>query len=93
MIKNIKISELMETCGVKFGTSGARGLVVDMTDEVCYSYTLGFIQYLEQIGSLTSSGERVVIAGDLVQARHDHRVDLARLAHATGHSLPEGEVQ
>ena len=31
--------------------------------------------------------------GDLVQARHDHRVDLARLAHATGHSLPEGEVQ
>jgi outer membrane protein TolC len=31
--------------------------------------------------------------GDLVQARHDYRVDLARLAHATGHRLPEGEVQ
>jgi outer membrane protein TolC len=31
--------------------------------------------------------------GDLVQARHDHRVDLARLAHATGAILPEGEVQ
>ncbi len=65
MSGRMKISELMETCGVKFGTSGARGLVVDMTDVVCYSYTLGFIQYLEQIGALTSSGERVVIAGDL----------------------------
>ncbi len=31
--------------------------------------------------------------GDLVQARHDHRVDVARLAHATGHSLPEGAIQ
>ena len=28
--------------------------------------------------------------GDLVQARHDYRVDLARLAHAAGRGLPEG---
>ncbi len=32
---------------VKFGTSGVRGLVVEMTDQVCYLYTRAFIQYLE----------------------------------------------
>jgi phosphomannomutase len=26
--------------GVKFGTSGARGRVLDMTDRVCYAYAL-----------------------------------------------------
>lgn len=31
--------------------------------------------------------------GDLVQARHDHHVDLARLAHATGRRLHEGGTQ
>ncbi|OVE75662.1 phosphomannomutase [bacterium E08(2017)] len=65
MSKTVVISELMQTCGVKFGTSGARGLVSDMTDEVCYAYTIGFIQYLEQVGTLSSDGEKVVIAGDL----------------------------
>ncbi|MDR0515488.1 MAG: UTP--glucose-1-phosphate uridylyltransferase [Fibromonadaceae bacterium] len=39
------ISELMDKSGVAFGTSGARGLVLDMTDEVCFAYTLGFLQH------------------------------------------------
>ena len=30
---------------VAFGTSGARGLVSDMTNEVCYSYTLAFLRH------------------------------------------------
>ena len=30
--------------GVKFGTSGARGLVTDFTDEVCYAFANAFIQ-------------------------------------------------
>ncbi len=58
------ISELMSRCGVKFGTSGARGLAAEMTDEVCYSYTRGFLQYLEQSGELAGRGESVAIAGD-----------------------------
>jgi phosphomannomutase len=62
--KTIKIDELMSQSGVKFGTSGARGLVTDMTDEVCYAYTLGFIQYLEQIGELGGSGA-ISVGGDL----------------------------
>ncbi len=60
----INIADLMSTSGVKFGTSGARGLVTDMTDKVCYAYTLGFIQYLEQTGELNGSGP-IGIAGDL----------------------------
>ena len=59
------INELMKQTGVKFGTSGARGLAVEMTDLVCYTYTRGFLQYLEQVGELTKDGESVAIAGDL----------------------------
>jgi phosphomannomutase len=58
-----QISELMESSGVKFGTSGARGLVSDMTDRVCYAYTLGFLQHLESLGELTP-GQAVGIAFD-----------------------------
>lgn len=53
----------MESSDVKFGTSGARGLVNDMTDRVCYAYTLGFLQYLEKIDKL-SPNHSVAIAYD-----------------------------
>ena len=49
---------------VAFGTSGARGLVVDMTDLVCYSYTQAFLRYLEA-SSQWQKGQAVVIGGDL----------------------------
>ena len=60
----IKISDLMQDSGVQFGTSGVRGLVSDMTDKVCWTYTTGFLQYLEQQAQLRK-GDRVGIAGDL----------------------------
>ncbi len=63
-MKQIQIGLLMETSGVKFGTSGARGLVEAMTDEICYSYTTAFLQHLEQHGEL-ARGSAVAIAGDL----------------------------
>ncbi len=59
----MRIGDLMVETGVKFGTSGARGLVADMTDWVCYAYTLGFLGYLKERG-LLSSGREVGIAGD-----------------------------
>jgi phosphomannomutase len=34
----------MQTSNVGFGTSGARGLVSDMTDQLCYAYTSAFLQ-------------------------------------------------
>jgi len=61
----IKINDLMQQSGVKFGTSGARGLAVEMTDSVCYTYAKGFLQYLEESGELKKNGESVAIAGDL----------------------------
>jgi phosphomannomutase len=61
----IKLQDLMISSGVKFGTSGARGLADDMTDFVCYVYTRGFLQYLESIGELKKGRTEVAIAGDL----------------------------
>jgi phosphomannomutase len=60
----IPVSELMASSGVTFGTSGARGLAVAMTDLVCYAYTKGFLQYLESAGELHRRGESVAVAGD-----------------------------
>jgi phosphomannomutase len=40
----IRLDSLMTTSKVGFGTSGARGLVSDMTDTLCYAYTLAFLQ-------------------------------------------------
>ena len=60
----ISISELMARSGVAFGTSGARGLATEMTDRVCYAYTKGFLQYLENVGELKRAGERVAVGGD-----------------------------
>ena len=61
----VLISDLMEQSGVRFGTSGARGLATDMTDKVCYAYTTAFIRHLEQQKELAEKDQRVAIAGDL----------------------------
>ncbi len=61
--KSVQIAELMDASGVKFGTSGARGLATDMTDEVCYAYTQAFLQYLIGEGKI-EPGTMVAIAGD-----------------------------
>ncbi|MFC1542642.1 phosphomannomutase [Pseudomonadota bacterium] len=61
--QTVLISALMEESGVKFGTSGARGLATDMTDRVCYAYTLAFMDYLKSTGDL-AEGSSIAIAGD-----------------------------
>lgn len=61
---NLTLSTLMESSGVKFGTSGARGLVESMTDRICFAYTCGFLQYLAAEG-LIADGDAVAFAGDL----------------------------
>ncbi len=59
----IRIKDLMEKSDVNFGTSGARGLAEQMTDQVCYTYTMGFLQYLE-LNRDIQKGAQVAIAGD-----------------------------
>lgn len=65
--RTINIDDLMVKNGVQFGTSGARGLVTDMTDEVCYAYTAAFIQYLEEAGEAKGTGV-IAVGGDLRQS-------------------------
>ena len=36
--------DIIALSSICFGTSGARGLVADMTDELCFAYTLAFVQ-------------------------------------------------
>ncbi len=60
----MNVADLMHQSGVKFGTSGARGLASDMTDEVCMAYTAAFLRYLEESGQ-RASDDRVAVAGDL----------------------------
>ena len=81
--KSIQISELMEHSGVKFGTSGARGLADDMTDFVCYAYTLAFLQsQLES--SQIKVGDRVAIAGDYRPSSPRIMAAVAKAVVATG---------
>jgi len=56
---NQALSDWVLHSGVKFGTSGARGLVSQMTDTVCYAYASAFIQ------AVAADSERVVIGHDL----------------------------
>ena len=59
----IFVGDMMNSSGVGFGTSGARGLVSSMTDLVCYSYTHAFLSYCEKN---YPSPKKVAIAGMLV---------------------------
>ncbi|HUH42895.1 MAG TPA: phosphomannomutase [Sulfurimonas sp.] len=42
------IKEIIEQSGIKFGTSGARGLVVDFTANVCTAFTLSFLDAMKK---------------------------------------------
>ncbi|XDZ65380.1 phosphomannomutase [Alphaproteobacteria bacterium LSUCC0684] len=55
----VLISDLADKANIKFGTSGLRGLVTDLSDEVCFAYTQAFLQ------STPIKHKRVVIGHDL----------------------------
>lgn len=58
------VHELVHASGVTFGTSGARGLVEAMTDEVCHGYATGFLRHLMAQGCWRP-GRAVALGGDL----------------------------
>lgn len=60
--KRIHIETLMTSSGVCFGTSGVRGLVNSMSNELCYAYTMAFLQ--EVVGKKEPIG-KVVLGHDL----------------------------
>jgi phosphomannomutase len=55
----VHLAELIENSGVRFGTSGARGLVAEMTDAVCYAYASAFLQ------AVVAPVDKVVLGHDL----------------------------
>lgn len=61
IMTTIGIQQMMADSGVAFGTSGARGLVSQMTDQVCAAYTLAFIYGL----GLAKPGQRIALGMDL----------------------------
>jgi len=54
----------------KFGTSGLRGLVIELTDELCARYTRAFLQSTAHAGEL-------VVAGDLRPSTRQHLAAVA----------------
>jgi phosphomannomutase len=78
----IKIQDLMQQSGVGFGTSGARGLVTQMTDKVCFAYTLGFLQHVT--GHDGKKPEAVAIAGDLRPSTQRIMLAIAEAAESLG---------
>ncbi len=60
-MKKVKIRDVMDSSGVTFGTSGARGLVSNMTDEVCAAYAAAFLAVVR----LSFTVERVALGMDL----------------------------
>lgn len=51
--------KVVNISSIKFGTSGARGLISDMTDSVCYAFVLAFLQ------SAAGKGKTTVLGHDL----------------------------
>lgn len=82
--KNINMDALMASSGVRFGTSGARGLVSSMSDEVCYAYAAAFLQ--EVVRSVSGIGK--IVLG------HDLRPSSPRIAAACATAIIDvgGEV-
>lgn len=53
------LRHIVAMSGVQFGTSGARGLVSSMSDEVCYAYAQAFLR------AVPSAADTVVLGHDL----------------------------
>jgi phosphomannomutase len=53
------LRDIVAMSGVQFGTSGARGLVANMSDDVCYAYAQAFLR------AVASASGTVVLGHDL----------------------------
>jgi phosphomannomutase len=82
----IAIAELMEHSGVKFGTSGARGLVEALTDRVAYAYTSGFLSYLARSADSKAARE-LLVGGDLRPSTERILRAVARAGSDGGHRV------
>jgi len=49
---------------LKFGTSGLRDMVENMTDLECYINTRGFIKFLKECGEIDAGNNKIALGGD-----------------------------
>jgi phosphomannomutase len=82
-MKTTTIQEIMQQSGVVFGTSGARGLVTQMTDEVCEAYASAFIAVMA--GSFRFN--RVALGIDLRPSSPRIAAACVRAIRAAGHDV------
>lgn len=66
---------------LKFGTSGLRGLVVELDGVPAFAYTRAFAEMLKEDGSAAASGNRVLVGRDL----RESSPSIARLCCAALH--------
>lgn len=81
-MKTVVIRDVMINSGVAFGTSGARGLVSQMTDEVCAAYAAAFLAVVKQSFNVT----RIALGTDL-------RPSSPRIAAACAAALCEHGIE
>ncbi len=63
-VNKLNSTEEQKIKPLKFGTSGLRDKVENMTDQECYINATGFILFLKERGEISDGGE-IAIAGDL----------------------------
>jgi len=63
-VKEEKMVKFKKFKPLRFGTSGLRALVTEMTDMESYINTRGFIEYLIETGNI-NRGDTILVAGDL----------------------------
>lgn len=77
---HIVIRDLIEKSGVCFGTSGMRGLVANMNDELCFAYTTAFLQ------EIVPDAKAIVLG-------HDLRPSSPRIAKACASAIQAKNVR
>jgi phosphomannomutase len=82
----VDLGDLMHTSGVRFGTSGARGLVSAMTDQLCYSYAAAFIEHLNSLG-FTAGPKAIALGGDLRPSTERMMAAIGRAVTDFGYDL------
>lgn len=59
------LDDFIKSSSVRFGTSGVRGPENEMTDILCFAYTLGFLKYATYPSIDRDAIKKVAVAGDL----------------------------
>lgn len=80
------VAALMAEAGVRFGTSGVRGRVPDLTDRLVYGATMGFLGHLHGQGSV-EPGSPVGLGGDLRPSTPRIMDAVARAIADAGHRV------